>query len=333
MMMMNHTTTSSARTEPSRERRKARRFFLSSAPGQAGAVAIILLSAALTGACGDEGGGAERLGDATRPEGATGVTQGGAQDIALLRAIVADGGVPSPETLDPVGFFAEHAVDLPPADCGAPVCVHPILAVAPRFDGGNWTTAFVGLSSPLPPGGDRRSVHAVVAIERSEAVTGALRGSEDNGVRALAQGLDPADRISIVAVGPDPLVVVDAVPASQLVADPGLVGDALDRMAPGQVDLVAGLNAAAEQALRRIDGFDGEPRVVLVTTGVASRGLTAPERILELGESLARQGLGLSVVGVTGGAGATLAAALGDVGAGTYAHAADGRDFVRIMRR
>jgi len=104
-------------------------------------------------------------------------------------------------------------------------------------------------------------------------------------------------------------------------------------MAPGQVDLVAGLNAAAEQAHRRIDGFDGEPRVVLVTTGVASRGLTAPERILELGESLARQGLGLSVVGVTGGAGATLAAALGDVGAGTYAHAADGRDFVRIMRR
>lgn len=111
-----------------------------------------------------------------------------------------------------MGFFAEHAVDLPPADCGAPVCVHPILAVAPRFDGGNWTTAFVGLSSPLPPGGDRRSVHAVVAIERSEAVTRALRGSEDNGVRALAQGLDPADRISIVAVGPDPLVVVDAAP-------------------------------------------------------------------------------------------------------------------------
>ena len=41
-----------------------------------------------------------------------GVTQGGAQDIGRFRAIVEDGEVPAPDTLDPVGFFAEHAVDL-----------------------------------------------------------------------------------------------------------------------------------------------------------------------------------------------------------------------------
>src|SRR5215218_4344612 len=69
------------------------------------------------------------------PTGSVNVSQGGAQDISEFRAIVEQGKVPSPETLDPVGFFAEHAIDLPDADCGKDVCIHPFLAVAPRFNG------------------------------------------------------------------------------------------------------------------------------------------------------------------------------------------------------
>ena len=71
--------------------------------------------------------------DAT-PGGSVNVAQGGAQDFAQFRALVEAGKVPTPDTLDPVGFFAEHALDMPKADCGKDVCVHPFLAVAPRFD-------------------------------------------------------------------------------------------------------------------------------------------------------------------------------------------------------
>ena len=64
----------------------------------------------------DDGGAAAAV--APPSGGSANVVQGGPQDFAEFRAIVAAGGIPAPETLDPVGFFAEHAMDLPPADCG-----------------------------------------------------------------------------------------------------------------------------------------------------------------------------------------------------------------------
>jgi len=289
----------------------------------------------LVAGCGDASGGAadELAAGGMVPGGSVGVTQGGAQDVALLRSIVAEGGVPSSTTLDPVGFFAEHAVDLPGADCGDVVCFHPLLGVAPRFDGGNWTMGYVGLNSPTTPD-TRQPVHAVVAIERSAAVESALDGAEAPGVRALAQGLADDDRVSVLAIGRETTTVVDAMRAGDLVADPFVVRQALDSVpADGTVDLVGGLRAAADQAERAIDGFSGAPRVVLVTSGVATTGIVAPERILAVGEELARGGLGLSIVGVSTGVGASLVAALGDVGAGTHAHAEDGADFARMMRR
>src|SRR5690242_21931741 len=91
--------------------------------------------------CGDDDA------SATSAPGFHSVVQGGTQDVGEYRSIVAAGGVPALSVLDEAGFFAEHQIDLPAADCGASICVHPMLAVAPSFDGGNWTMAFLGMNT------------------------------------------------------------------------------------------------------------------------------------------------------------------------------------------
>ena len=75
----------------------------------------------------------------SRPPGSSGVTQGGAQDIGHFRQLVDDGSVPAPEVLDEVGFFAEHALDQPPADCGSVVCAHPMARAIWRWQALAWS--------------------------------------------------------------------------------------------------------------------------------------------------------------------------------------------------
>src|SRR6186713_2061139 len=93
-------------------------------------------------ACASDGGLSE-------PAGSSAVVQAGPQDIGEYRSIVGAGAIPALDVLDERGFFAEHKIDLPPASCGASVCVHPMLAVAPKFDGGNWAMAFVGMNTSV----------------------------------------------------------------------------------------------------------------------------------------------------------------------------------------
>ena len=71
--------------------------------------------------------------------GSTGVAQPGAQDFGRFRAIIESGQLPTVETFDSVGFFNEHKFDLPPADCGEPVCLHALLGVGGNLMNGNNT--------------------------------------------------------------------------------------------------------------------------------------------------------------------------------------------------
>lgn len=130
-------------------------------------VMMVLLALAMFGcSSGDSAAPAGRLG----PMGSRTVTQGGAQDIGYFRSIVDEGEVPRPDTIEPVGFFAEHAVDLPAADCGDSVCMHALLAVAPGIDQeSNWTMAFVALNSPVDPRTiERPDTHIVLALEDTQ---------------------------------------------------------------------------------------------------------------------------------------------------------------------
>lgn len=263
---------------------------------------------------------------APNKSGSLNVAQAGAQDFALFRSIVENGEVPAPDTLDPVGFFAEHAMDLPPAECGQDICIHPMLAVAPRFDDSNWTMAFVAMNTPLDPATlDRPPLHLVVAIEQSNWLI-QNKASLKSGVASIANNLRAEDRISLVFMGQTAFTAELAI-----VGDPAVLDAAIDQWMSysPNIDLYDGL-AEASFALDSASGLDAK-RIVLVTSGHADNGITDPARIVELGEAIAAQNVALGVVGFGDDYKAEIPAALGSLGAGTYSFAADGQNLTEVL--
>lgn len=266
------------------------------------------------------------------PSGSVNVSQGGAQDISEFRRIVGEGKVPAPETLDPVGFFAEHALDMPDADCGKDVCVHPLLAVAPRFNGGNWTMAFVSMNTAVDPSKlPRPPVHLAMVLERSFFAS-LDSGVLQQGTSALLAGLRPEDRVSVITFDAKAQTLALALPPDdpQLAEEVSIAG--YPDGAGDKIALYDGI-AAAQSAFEQADtaGFKGEHRVLLLTSGHATHGITDPEHILALGEGIVQEGAAFGVIGVGEEYQSKIPLALGSMGAGTYAYALDQQDLGDLL--
>ncbi|RLB45614.1 MAG: hypothetical protein DRJ42_29535 [Deltaproteobacteria bacterium] len=287
-------------------------------------IALVLLAA-----CGAEEAGVVTTTVPGVDEPVTGsrtVSQGGPQDIAVFRGIVARGEVPAPETLDPVGFFAEHAVDLPLADCGEDVCIHPSLAVAPRFNGDNWTMAFIAMNTPVDPTTlERPPVHLAVAVDVSSDDPAAI-ATINEGLGVIARGLGVDDRLSVIEYANTARVLVeDASPEPSPMAPVGAT----------PTDFAADLYGALATAGRLVDGdaTGRAGRILLISSGAASAGITDEARIVNLAESYARAGVAISVVGFgdLSAREAALLSELGDLGAGTFSLAEDDGDLAQIL--
>jgi Ca-activated chloride channel family protein len=265
--------------------------------------------------------------DGATPTGSTGVTQAGAQDAAHFRSLIEEGSVPEPSLLDQVGFFAEHALDQPEADCGEVVCAHPSLAVAPRFDEGTWTMAFVSLNSPVDPETrPRQPVHLVLAVESSTTARQVTTAGTALFEEVLGE-LQPEDRLSVVSFAEEVTLLVEAavpgvtdVSGVQLPAPP----------AADSVDLYGGIAAAAD-VLSVPSDFVGTSRIVLLTTGRANAGITDAERIEALAEGLVRQGTPFSVLGMSSSYEAALPRSIAELGAGNYAFAETAGDLQQLV--
>jgi Ca-activated chloride channel family protein len=276
------------------------------------------------GACASEG--STEL-DPRTVMGSRGVTQGGAQDIAYFRSIVERGEVPRPDTIEPVGFFAEHAVDLPEATCGDNVCMHAYLAVAPGIDRtSNWTMAFIAMNTPVDPGElPRPNTHVVLVIE--DTIRTEVFGQNEEAVlRAFTTELMAGDRVSIVRVARNVEVLANAVPPG----DPAIANATLEF--DGLSDASALYDGLATASRLITDaGFEGSSRVVLLTSGIADAGVTDSMRIVALGEALGREGVGTSVIGVGESYRPELAMQLSEAGGGSYYFAENSEDLVDIV--
>jgi Ca-activated chloride channel family protein len=207
------------------------------------------------------------------------------------------------------------------------VCAHPSLAVAPRFDEGTWTMSFVSLNSAVDPTSRPRDpVHVVLAIETS-STTAALFGSQSSAIAELVSGLEAEDRVSVIAFGAAPTVLVGGESAPD-VQNLELRLPASQPQSP--VDLYAGI-AAASDASGAISDFQGATRIVLVTSGRATTGITDPSRIEELASAVVRVGTSFSVIGVGADFRAELPLRIAGLGAGTYAYAEDSTDLGHVL--
>lgn len=265
-------------------------------------------------ASGSTGGG---MGLPPSAGGSAGFTAPGAADFAVFRAIVDKGEVPASDVLDDLGFFAEHKVDFPPADCGEDLCMHGRVGVMSNLITGSTCSILqIGLNSPIDPSKlARPPLHLVLVLDASGSMAGAP-------IEALREGLErlllemkahrPDDLLTLVRYSDGAEVLVGAAKA----ADADAIQAAINKVQPGgATNLYGGLSLGYQRA------GDTTPtgyaaRVVLLSDGMANAGLVAAGKARQLARSWAAKGVGLTTIGVGGGIDHELMTSLAEAGQG-----------------
>jgi Ca-activated chloride channel family protein len=233
---------------------------------------------------------------APAPQG-TNVSFGGAQDVGFLRDQLEAGLVPSMQSLDAPGFFAEHFIELPPPSCGERLCLTPMVAVMGNLsNGNNCTMLHVGLRSPSSADPANRPPLALALVVD---VSGSMMGEKieyvRSGLRLLVDGMLDDDQLALITYSDAASVVV---PMGRVGDNRVALGRAVDALrAEGGTNLHGGLIAGYRQVL---DGYDSERqnRVILLSDGNPTAGVTAPQSILDDSRAYNSDGVGLTTVGL-----------------------------------
>lgn len=253
-----------------------------------------------------------RADDNASSGGGNNVSFGGAQDIGQFKSILAEGGVPLPDSLDANGFFNEHYSTPAPADCGQALCVTPSL-----FVGHDWLTGAAQTTIELRiattvDNPTRLPMNLVLVIDRSGSM------SEDGrldkvkaGVAKLIDNLADGDRLAIVDF--DDQVTVD----SELTTDrDALKAKAAELFPRGGTDIDAGLRTGF--SLLGDAPRDHQNRVILMSDGLATSGVTDDYTILANADAHVESGIELSTIGVGDDFDPALMRGLAEHGAGNF---------------
>jgi Ca-activated chloride channel family protein len=245
----------------------------------------------------------------------SGVGQGGAQDFGLFRQILESGEIPGPETIDDVGFFNEHVIELPPAECGQDICVHGHLGVmANLLSGANCTMIMVGMNSPIDIAEmERPPLNLAIAVDVSGSMMGDSLQSVVRGLQRMLPVLSPSDQITLVPFSSQAEVAADHL----LSTDPGLDAAIDGLRAEGNTNIYDGLRVAFE-AIASTEDPTRQNRVILLSDGVATAGLTSESKITNLAVSYAEIGIGLTTIGVGSEFDVKLMRSLAEQGAGSF---------------
>jgi Ca-activated chloride channel family protein len=256
------------------------------------------------------------------PEGGLdpGVGQGGAQDFGLFREILLEGGIPGPETIDDLGFFAEHRIDMPAAECGENVCIHGLLGVMGNMiTGSNCTVVLIGMNTPIDPEQiERPPLNLTLAVDLSHSMTGPAMEHVREGLLRMREGLEPEDRVTLVGFSDGAEVLVE-----QVAGDSGELAAAIATLTPsGNTNIYAGLRTAYE--LTDAWAQEGwQNRVILVSDGEATAGITSDAVVLDLAASWSELGYQLTTIGLGESFDVELMRELAELGSGSFYYLED----------
>ena len=303
-------------------------------------LASLLATATLAGACGDvgvsggspaSGGDDDGGGGGGGGGGGTGVGLGGAQDIGAFRAILDAGGIPGEDTLDANGFFSEHYSELPPADCGDPLCLVGMIAV-----GRDWVRSVdrevlqVSLSTPIDPSElERKPLNLVVVVDTSGSMAEENRiGFARDGLHTLIGELEEGDRMALVTYSDDVTVRATLSEPSGAAALHEMA-DAL--VASGGTNLHDGLERGFQLGLESLDP-ERQNRVILVSDGLATIGVTDDASIHSMSDGYLSDGIGLTTIGVGLDFNVALMRGLSERGAGNFYFLEDATAIAEVFR-
>lgn len=242
---------------------------------------------------------------------------GGAQDIGQFRSILEAGGIPGAETLDANGFFNEHYTELPAADCGQPLCTHAMLSVGRDWvDGSYQATMQIAMNTPIDPATlERKPLNMVVVVDTSGSM------AEDNRLSFVKQGLEllidelqPGDRLGIVEYNTSVRLVAAL---SDDFDKETLKARVRDLYPGGSTNIHGGLERGFQMIAESFD-LERQNRVILLSDGLATAGITADESIIGMAETYIGDGVGLTTIGVGRSFNVNLMRGLAERGAGNF---------------
>lgn len=227
--------------------------------------------------------------------GSPGVGQGGAQDFGQFRDILDAGNIPGPETLDDVGFFNEHKLELPDADCGGNVCVHGELGVMGNMlNGSNCTLVMLGMNTPINPNEiDRPPLNLAIAVDTSGSMAGEAIDFLREGLFRMLDDLQPEDRITLVGFSSDATTLIESVAGDD--AELSLAIGSIE--ASGKTNIYDGLRAAYESVEANADP-ERQNRVILLSDGEATAGIQSTDKIVSMSAAYNAEGYSLTTIGV-----------------------------------
>ncbi|MFP5503538.1 MAG: vWA domain-containing protein, partial [Candidatus Sericytochromatia bacterium] len=269
---------------------------------------------------------------------AVGVNAGGAQDIAFARQAIANGHVPSPDTFQVQGLYAEH--DLPVGEAPAGKTLHLAfgVGVAPALPQGERAHFVqVGLGSGLSESDLKRpDLKLVVVADRSGSMNGEKIVALRQALKALVDRLTDRDQLGIVIFDDE----VDTIRPLGAVTDKQALHRLIDGIEPrGGTDIESGLKRGYEM-LEQVTAAEGEDRrVLLLTDAQPNAGKTGPDSFEALISRYGGQGVGLTAFGIGMDFGAALAETIGTQRGGNYVFLKDAehvrtvfsRDFDHLM--
>lgn len=252
--------------------------------------------------------------------GGAGVGQGGGQDFGQFRDILDRGGIPAPETLDDVGFFNEHKMEMPAADCGKDVCIHGELGVMGNMlNGSNCTLVMLGMNTPIDPATlERKPLNLAIAVDTSGSMEGEPIRYLREGLFRMLDDLQPDDRITVIGFSGEARTLVDNVAADD--TELAIAIGALD--AGGATNIYDGLRVAYD-AVEAHAERGRQNRVILLSDGEATAGIVDRDRIVAMSAAYNADGYGLTTIGMGDGFDPVLMRELSESGAGAFYYLED----------
>lgn len=274
-----------------------------------------------TAAC---AGSADSSGSAPDPGGGGGnVSFGGAQDMGEFRSILDRGEIPGENTLDANGFFNEHFSATPPTDCGGTLCLTPGLSVGRDWlTGEHQATLQIAVNTPIDPATlTRLPMNLVVVVDRSGSM------SEDGrldkvklGLHTLVDNLDDGDRMALISF--DDVVQTES-SFTPTLDRPALHAKINTLFPRGSTNIYGGLEAGFAM-LGETPPDERQNRVIFLSDGLATAGITSQSQILEMARQRIMRGIGLTTIGVGTSFDVELMRGLAENGAGNYYYLEDG---------
>ncbi|HEX4452052.1 MAG TPA: VWA domain-containing protein [Kofleriaceae bacterium] len=247
-----------------------------------------------------------------------GVSFGGQQDIGEFTAILNSGGIPGSDTLDANGFFNEHYAPPPQTGCTNTLCMTPGVAVGKAWlDGTHQAALQLAIDTNVDPTQyPQLPLSLVVVIDHSGSM--AEDGRLDKvkvGLHSLIDTLGDNDRLAIVQF--DDTVQTLATFGSGSLDRTGL-GAIVDSIEPaGGTDILQGLTQGFQLDVAALDPTR-QSRVILMSDGLATSGVTDDTQILAGADQFIAQGIGLTTVGVGDEFDLTLMRGLAEHGSGNF---------------